>query len=163
MPFLGSKGNVGPNAPCDKPDGAGACDDCGSPYRAGFRKRILQCAVYPPEVTLCPACYAKREAESIDFSDHGSPLPTADARCGPGKTMVLRDSSHAYHGLGDIGRPAVAGRTEFIFVSAEKPGFLVGNFLEGYGFINVHFPREACREVTADEEVWLSRHRIEIV
>jgi hypothetical protein len=65
MPFLGSKGSVGPNVPCDKPDGAEPCNDCGSPYRADFRKRILQCAVYPPEVTLCPACYAKREAESV--------------------------------------------------------------------------------------------------
>ena len=156
MPFLGSKGSVGPNAPCGKPDGAEPCNDCGSPYRDGFKKRILQCAVYPPEVTLCPACYAKREIESIDFDDPGTPLPDA-------ADMVLRDSSHAYHKLGDIGRPAVAGRTEFIVVSAEKPGFLIGNFCEGYGFINMHFPRGACREATAEEQAWLSRHRIEIV
>ena len=99
---------------------------------------------------LCPACYAKREAEGIDFDDPGTPLPNA-------VTMVLRDSSHAYHKLGNIGRPAVAGRTEFIVVGAEKPGFLVGNFCEGYGFFAVHFPREACREVTAEEEERLSR------
>jgi hypothetical protein len=119
---------------------------------------------------LCPACYAKREAESIDFSDPGTPLPAIAApppelSAAPAGTrvMVLNCPAHAYHGLGDIGRPAVAGRTEFIVVGAEKPGFLIGNFCEGYGFINVHFPREACREVTAEEQAWLSRRRIAIV
>ena len=85
----------------------------------------------------------------IDFDDRGTPLPTA-------KTMALRDSSHAYHKLGDIGRPATTGRVEFITVRAEKPGFLVGNFCEGFGFFDVHFPREACRELTTAEEAWLS-------
>jgi hypothetical protein len=145
------------------------CNDCGSPYRAGFRKRLLRCSVSPPEVMLCPACYAKRDAdcapdagstnpEDIDFGDPGTPIPMF----GSARTMALRDSSHAYHKLGDIGRPAT-GQTEFIFVRAEKPGFLIGNFCEGYGFLNVHFPREACREVTADEEAFLSRHRIVVV
>ena len=115
-------------------------------------------------------------AECIDFGDPGTPLPNA-------VTMVLWDSSHAYHKLGGIGRPEVAGRTEFIYVRSEKPGFLVGNFCEGLavqllghdasttehltivvdGFMNVHFPREACREVTAEEEAWLSRYKVVIV
>lgn len=88
----------------------------------------------------------------INFDDSGTPLSAP-------KIMALRDSSHAYHKLADIGRKAVAGRVEFIAVHAEKPGFLVGSFCEGYGFFNVHFPREACGELTAEEKAWLSGQR----
>ena len=34
----------------------------------------------------------------------------------------------------------------------DKPPWLVGNFLEGFGFMSVHFPKVECREMTDKEK-----------
>jgi len=88
----------------------------------------------------------------INFDDAGNPLPEP-------KLMVLRDSTHAFHKLNDIGRPQ-SDRIEFIQVWAEKPDFLIGRFTEGYGFFDVHFPRAACSEITDNEREWLATKRV---
>jgi len=84
----------------------------------------------------------------IDFDEAGDPLPET-------KIMVLRDTTHAFHKLGDIGRPQ-SDRVEFIQVWSEKADFFIGRFTEGYGFFDVHFPRAACSEPTAKEKKWLA-------
>lgn len=83
----------------------------------------------------------------IDFDEQGDSLPEP-------KLMVLWDTLHAFHKLGDIGRPD-SDRVEFIMVGSVKSDFLVGNFVEGYGFVNVHFPRTACSAPTDAEKGWL--------
>lgn len=90
----------------------------------------------------------------IDFDEAGDPLPET-------KLMVLRETAHAFHKLGDIGRPE-SDRIEFIRITAEKADFLIGMFVEGYGFFNVHFPRAACAEPTKEEGEWLASKRIKI-
>lgn len=82
--------------------------------------------------------------DAIDFDEQGNALPEP-------RLMVLRDTSHAFHKLGDIGRPE-SDRVEFIMVRSAKSDFFVGNFVEGYGFFNVHFPRMACSAPTAAEK-----------
>ena len=42
--------------------------------------------------------------------------------------------------------------TELICVSNETDKYWIGNFAEGFGFFNIHFAKEDCREAT-DEEV----------
>ena len=90
----------------------------------------------------------------IDFDKDATPLPKTTL-------MVLRDTSHAFHKLGDIGRPD-SDRIEFIQVYAEKPDFLVGRFIEGYGFFDVHFPRAACAKPTKKEQEWLAGKRTKV-
>lgn len=91
--------------------------------------------------------------EQIDFEAPGNPLPA--------KLMVLRDTTHAFHKLGDIGRPE-SDRVEFIQIAAEKTDFLIGMFVEGYGLFNVHFPRAACAEPTKKEKEWMAGKKIGI-
>lgn len=94
------------------------------------------------------------ENARIDFDEQGDALPEE-------RLMVLRDTSHAFHKLGDIGRPE-SDRIEFIMVESEKSDFLVGSFVEGFGFIKVHFPREACSAPTDGEREWMAGRKIGI-
>ncbi len=94
------------------------------------------------------------ENAKIDFDEQGDTLPEP-------RLMVLRDTSHAFHKLGDIGRPE-SSRVEFIMVGSVKSDFLVGNFVEGYGFFGVHFPREACSAPTDAEREWVEGRKIGI-
>ena len=91
------------------------------------------------------------ENAKIDFDEQGDALPET-------RLMVLQDTSHAFHKLGDIGRPK-SDRVQFIQVWAEKPDFLIGRFIEGFGFFDVHFPRAACAELTKKENKWLAGKR----
>lgn len=91
--------------------------------------------------------------ERIDFGDPGTKFE---------KPMVLiLEGSHAFHQLGDIGRPGFGSQK--IVVDAYKPPWMVGNFLEGFGFMNVHFPKDECREMTTEEKREHEKSRIEIV
>ena len=94
------------------------------------------------------------ENARIDFTEQGDALPEP-------RLMVLRDTSHAFHKLGDIGRPE-SDRTEFVWVRSMKSDFLVGNFVEGYGFFNVHVPRTACSAPTGAEKERFDNMKIEI-
>ena len=80
--------------------------------------------------------------ERIDFGDPGTRFD---------KPLVLiLEGPHAFHQLGDIGRPGFGSQK--IVVEAYKPPWLVGNFLEGFGFMSVHFPKVECREMTDKEK-----------
>lgn len=63
------------------------------------------------------------------------------------KIMVLKGGSPALHKLGDIGR----SNDNFIRVHAESDGYYIGNFEEGFGFIDVEFKKEDCRSLTEAE------------
>ena len=91
--------------------------------------------------------------ERIDFGDPGvefnEPL------------VLILEGPHAFHKLGDIGRPGFG--SEKIVVWASKPPWLIGNFAEGLGFIDVHFHKDECREMTDEEKRKHENSRIVIV
>lgn len=91
---------------------------------------------------------------TIDFDEQGDMLPEP-------RLMVLWDTLHAFHRLGDIGRPE-SDQVEFVWIRSVKSDFLVGNFVEGYGFFNVHFPRAACSAPTDAEKERFASMRFEI-
>lgn len=66
------------------------------------------------------------------------------------KYMFLRKGGKAIHKLGDISRDYY--NSELIVVEKEEPLNWVGHFAEGYGFIDVKFAKEDCKDAT-DEEV----------
>ena len=74
--------------------------------------------------------------------------------------MFIRKGGKAIHKLGDISRNYLSA--ELIFVVSEDENNWIGYYVEGYGFIDVEFAKEDCRDAS-DEEVkrWLKdRHSI---
>ncbi|MNH75592.1 hypothetical protein D3C73_278360 [compost metagenome] len=69
------------------------------------------------------------------------------------RVMVLEGGSQALHLLGDIGR----AEDDLISVRAEDEHFYIGNFCEGFGFYDVHFPKENVRPMTREEVDKLNR------
>jgi len=63
------------------------------------------------------------------------------------KLMILKGGSPAIHMLGDISRL----NDEHIRIHEETETHYIGSFEEGYGFINVEFRKEDCRNLTEDE------------
>jgi len=63
------------------------------------------------------------------------------------KIMILKAGSPAIHKLGDIGREV----DDCIRVHDETDTHYIGNFEEGYGFIDVKFKKEDCRPLTESE------------
>jgi hypothetical protein len=63
------------------------------------------------------------------------------------RVMILKGGSPAIHKLGDIGRP----EDDYIRVHSETDTHYIGNFEEGYGFIDVQFNKEDCRPLTDNE------------
>jgi hypothetical protein len=63
------------------------------------------------------------------------------------KIMVLKGGSPAIHKLGDISRD----EDDFIVVYAEDGDKYIGQFKEGYGFIDVHFNKSDVRPCTKEE------------
>jgi len=61
--------------------------------------------------------------------------------------MVLRGGSPAIHKLGDIGREI----DDYIQIHSETDEYYIGNFVEGYGFIDVKYHKSDCRNLTQDE------------
>ncbi len=74
----------------------------------------------------------------VNFRDEGTPL-----EC-PRHMMATR----ALHNLGDISRDEL----DLCWVGAEHGDYWVGNWVTGFGFFAVHFPKETTRELT-DAEV----------
>lgn len=68
------------------------------------------------------------------------------------KIMILKGGSPAQHKLGDIGRT----NDDFIRVNDETETHYIGNFEEGFGFINVKFQKEDCRTLTEEEKTKLN-------
>ena len=65
------------------------------------------------------------------------------------KIMVLKGGSPAIHKLGDIGRK----EDDMIRIHSETDTHCIGNFEEGFGFIDVEFKKEDCRNLTKEERV----------
>jgi len=63
------------------------------------------------------------------------------------KIMVLKGGSPALHKLGDIGRK----QDDLIRVHSETDTHYIGNFEEGYGYIDVKFKKEDCRPLNEEE------------
>lgn len=56
-------------------------------------------------------------------------------------------ATRAYHQCGDISRD----EAELCVIHNETPHYWVGNWVEGFGFINVLFPKSSTRDLTQDE------------
>ena len=68
--------------------------------------------------------------------------------------MFLKKGGKAIHQLGDISRDVY--NAELIVVHGEDKSNWIGNFVEGYGFINVKFAKDDCKEATDEEiKMWL--------
>jgi hypothetical protein len=61
--------------------------------------------------------------------------------------MVLKGGSPAIHQLGNIGRDD----DDYIRVCGENGDYYIGEFEEGFGFINVKFKKSDCRLLTKEE------------
>ena len=61
--------------------------------------------------------------------------------------MVLKGGSSAIHKLGNIGRK----EDDWIDVKSEDGEYYIGNFSEGFGFIDVKFRKSDCRNLTPEE------------
>ncbi|MDN5317860.1 MAG: hypothetical protein PWR08_1985, partial [Thermoanaerobacterium sp.] len=63
------------------------------------------------------------------------------------RIMVLKGGSPAIHKLGNIGRE----NDDYIRVYDETEDYYIGNFEEGFGFVDVKFRKEDCRPLTEEE------------
>ena len=63
------------------------------------------------------------------------------------KIMILKGGSPAIHMTGDIGRKC----DNKIRIHSEDDTYYIGNFEEGFGFINVKFNKSDCRPLTQME------------
>jgi hypothetical protein len=63
------------------------------------------------------------------------------------KVMVLKGGSPAIHQLGNIGRED----DEYIHVYAETENEYIGQFEEGFGFVDVRFNKTDCRKLKESE------------
>jgi len=63
------------------------------------------------------------------------------------RIMMLKANSPAIHQLGNLSRNC----DDYIRVGTEIDGYYIGNFEEGFGFINVKFKKEDCRPCTESE------------
>ena len=63
------------------------------------------------------------------------------------KIMMLKANSPAIHMTGDISRKY----DDKIRIHSEDDNYYIGNFEEGYGFINVKFNKSDCRPLTQME------------
>lgn len=73
------------------------------------------------------------------------------------RIVVVIGGSPAIHQLGDIGR-----EEDDLFVCHEEDGVMVGNWLEGLGFINVRVAKEHTRKLTHAEADRLQGGRLVI-
>jgi len=67
----------------------------------------------------------------------------------------------AYHLLGDISRPD-DGRDNLFQAYKETDDYWVGAWNTGFGFIDVLFPKDACRELNEEEVEYFNKARFQI-
>ncbi|MGR6760388.1 hypothetical protein ACU1JV_00900 [Paenibacillus sp. T2-29] len=63
------------------------------------------------------------------------------------RIMIVTGGSKAIHLMGNIGRE----EDERIHVVAEDEDYYIGTFCEGFGFMDVHFPKDKVRLLTKEE------------
>lgn len=68
-------------------------------------------------------------------------------RCG--KFYFIKKNGEAIHKCGDLTRDTYDA--ELIMIYEEDENYLIGNYIEGYGFTNVRFKKDDCRLATDDE------------
>lgn len=70
-------------------------------------------------------------------------------------------ATKAIHVMGDISRKD----PDYCVVYGETETDYVGNWVTGYGFIDVKFSKETTRECTPEEKKWLddNQHRLRIM
>lgn len=64
----------------------------------------------------------------------------------------------AFHALGSVSRRP----EDLCFVTWDDGADYIGNWVTGYGFIHVRFPKETTRELTAEERARFNGKRLEI-
>lgn len=73
-------------------------------------------------------------------------------------TANIMFGTKANHMLGDISRD----NGDFIVVRKTVGSNYIGEWLTGYGFIDVQFPVDSCRNITDEERAWLLEHPVTI-
>lgn len=63
------------------------------------------------------------------------------------RIMVLKGGSPAIYKLGNMGRE----NDDYIRVYSETEDYYIGNFEEGFGFVDVKFRKKDCRPLTEEE------------
>jgi hypothetical protein len=67
-------------------------------------------------------------------------------------------ATRATHQLGDLSRfPA-----NLALITGEDDDHWIGSWVEGYGYINVHFPKATTRPLTAEEIAAYDGHLVEV-
>lgn len=72
-----------------------------------------------------------------------------------GKYMM---ATKATHKLGDIS----SDEPDLCFIGEETDEHYIGNWVTGFGFINVHFPKATTRELTSEEVKHFNKMNIRI-
>ena len=71
--------------------------------------------------------------------------------------FFLRKGGKAIHKLGDISRDYY--NAELIIINSEEEDNYIGNFSEGFGFIDVKFKKSDCKKATQEEiDAWVKDH-----
>lgn len=65
-------------------------------------------------------------------------------------------ATKAIHKLGDIS----SGKPDLCYIHSEDGDDYVGRWATGFGFINVHFPKETTRELTSEERLYYQNRHI---
>jgi hypothetical protein len=74
------------------------------------------------------------------------------------KIAMLNGGCDAIHKLGNIGR----SNDNYIVIHSEIDSHFIGNFVTGFGFIDVKFKKEDVRQCTNDEKEKALSKRIEL-
>lgn len=70
------------------------------------------------------------------------------------RRMFIRKNGKAIHQLGDISRDYY--NAELIYVNSEDEDNWIGNYAEGFGFVNVKFAKKDCKEASEEEvKMWI--------
>lgn len=70
------------------------------------------------------------------------------------RCMFIRKNGKAIHQLGDISRDYY--NAELIYVNSEDEDNWIGNYAEGFGFVNVKFAKKDCKEASEEEvKMWI--------
>lgn len=68
----------------------------------------------------------------------------------------VKMGTKAYHKLGDISRD----EPDYFYYQAADDENYYGQWLTGFGYINVRFPKNTVREMTEEESEYLETHPV---
>lgn len=64
----------------------------------------------------------------------------------------------AIHNLGDLSRE----ESDLCYLDREIDDYYIGNWVTGYGFFDVKFPKETVRELTEEERIKYQKMRFQV-